>query len=74
MEPLEQLGELRMRAGGSGNDRDERRGALEPQDDVGGEEPQLLMLVAGGSDLPGARLLGDRGCVVAADRKRSSDG
>jgi hypothetical protein len=66
MQPREQLGEFGFGSGGAGDDRDDRGGALESQDDVGGEQSQLLVLVGGGGDRARARLLEDGRRVVAA--------
>ena len=58
----------------SGSDReapatidDQRGGALEPQHDVGREQPQLLALVVGGRERARTLLLGNRPRVLAAN-------
>ena len=67
VELREELCELGLRSGGAGDDSDERRGAFEAGGDVGGEHPQLLVLIGRRGDRPRLRLLRDGLWVVAAD-------
>ena len=68
MERREKLGKLWVGPRGAGDDRDERRGALEARHDIGGEDPQLLVLVGGRGDGARPLLLGHRHGLVPADR------
>ena len=67
MQSGEELGQLGLGSGGIGDDRGDRGSAFEPKDDVGCEEPKLLVLVGRGSDRPGPVLLRNRPRVIAAD-------
>ena len=58
MDLREQRRELGVAPGGGRQDLDERADALEPEADVGGEQPQLLALVGGRGDGAGTGLLG----------------
>src|SRR4029077_17172371 len=62
---LAQMRELGIGAGCRCEDLEQRPAALETQDDVGGDEGDLLALVADGRDRARPRLIGD-GRVVAA--------
>src|SRR5829696_3172629 len=63
----QQLGKLGLGSGCAGDDGDQRGGALQPQDDVRREQPQLLVLVAGRRECARTLLLGNRPRVLAAD-------
>jgi hypothetical protein len=62
----EELCELRLGAGGA-DGRNDRSDALESDDDVGCEEPELLSLVGHARERSGSVLVGDRSWVSATD-------
>ena len=63
----EEVCELGFGSGGAGDDRDDRGGALEAEDDVGCEETQLLVLVGCGGESARPVLLGHRPRVASAN-------
>ena len=63
----EEVCELGFGSGGAGDDRDDRGGTLEAEDDVGCEETQLLVLVGYGCERARPVLLGHRPRVASAN-------
>jgi hypothetical protein len=66
MDLREQRCDLGLGPGGARQDLDERPDSLEPEADVAGEQPQLLVLVDGGRDCAGPGLLGHGHCLAPA--------
>ncbi len=67
MQSGEEVSELGLGSGGAGDDRDDRGGTFEAEDDVGCEETQLLVLVGRGGERARPVLLGDRPRIVSAN-------